>query len=247
MIFLKFDFFVVDEADQYLSDRDRREHLIAILKKLDRSISQVVLFSATYSDRVQYFFNDVLNDPNLILEDFATLPPNIDMYYIECEDPKREEILREIFKLMEISQTLIFATMKIDVNYLQTILSGWGCVTQVFSASLPAPARKQMFEDFVDGKIKILITTDVLNRGIDVPMVDFVVNFSYPFSNEKFNFEEFKHRCARTGRAGRKGKCLSFCISDNDFKIIQEIKNEHKVNIKQIQVHQLKEILTPSS
>lgn len=104
------------------------------------------------------------------------------------------------------------------------ILGNRGFTVEIFHSKLAPDKRKKIFEDFRDGKIKVLVTSDVLSRGVDVPSVDLVINYSYPFLNKEFLFEEFKHRCGRAGRAGKPGKCLNFVINDDDKTTINKLK-----------------------
>lgn len=204
------EYVVFDEADR-LFEMGFAEQLKEIIQRLPES-RQTVLFSATLPKVLVDFASAGLNEPTLIRLDVdVKISDKLRTSYFLLRDEDKTScllhMLRNTIKPEEL--TLIFVATRHHVEYLQELLMSAGILCSYIYSSLDQTARKMHLDNFRSKKYKILIVTDVAARGIDVPMLDNVINFDFP-PRPKI----FIHRVGRVARAGRSGTAYSFVLKD---------------------------------
>ncbi|XP_059154921.1 ATP-dependent RNA helicase DDX54-like [Physella acuta] len=200
------EYVVFDEADR-LFEMGFQDQLQEIIHRMPDS-RQTLLFSATLPKSLIEFARAGLTDPTLLRLDVdAKLSENLKLSFLSCRDGEKCALLVYLLKhiILPTEQTVVFAATKHHVEFLNMLLTQCGfSVTYIYSSLDPA-ARKINAAKFSLGKVKILIVTDLAARGIDVPLLDNVINFHFPAKPKLF-----VHRVGRVARAGRSGVAYSF-------------------------------------
>ena len=202
---------VLDEADRLL-EMGFQDQLSEIMKKVSQS-RQTLLFSATLPSALAEFVKVGLRDPRVIRLD-AEMKISEDLrltFALVRKEEKIAALLRILQTVVENekSQTVVFASTRHHVEHLETLLKkeGHSCVS-IFGA-MDFAARKIALATFKSGKANVMVVTDVAARGIDVPLLDNVINYDFP-ANAKL----FVHRVGRVARAGRKGIAHSILVKE---------------------------------
>ncbi|AZL89424.1 translation initiation factor 4a [Megavirus baoshan] len=192
--------------------------------------TQRVFFSATVSsESIQtahsYFRKNHghIGNPFIVLLDAEdnTLE-GIKQYYVPCQNyAQKKDILMDLLKQCRISQCIIFVNRIETANDLKIYLDDQYISTNsaVFHGLLSADVRKNIHEDFINNKIRLLISTDLTSRGLDVQGINLVINFDMPEY-----LENYIHRIGRSGRYGRKGVSISFVIINNNNNEMEKVK-----------------------
>jgi translation initiation factor 4A len=222
----KIKILIIDEADTML-DRGFKEQLYHILKSGLSDEMQICLFSATLSDETLDITNKFMVKPNQILVKKNDVPvEGIKQYYINMDkEEHKKEVLLDIYESIAINQSIIYCNSKQKVNWLFEQLKAEKFPVGEIHGELKIEEREAIMDDFRTSKFKVLITTDLLARGIDVQGVSIVVNFDVPS-----NRENYIHRIGRCGRYGRKGIAINF-ITPNDGKYIKDIETYYSIKM----------------
>ena len=201
---------VIDEADR-LFDLGFTKDMRYLLRKLPPyATRQSMLFSATLSYRVMELTYEYMNLPEFI----SVTPQTITVEGIEQQlshigSEKKLELLLGLLKREEWSRVLIFVNTKVGVDWLTNKLKGNACPAERITGDLPQRKRFRLMEQFKNGRIKILVATDVASRGIHVEDISHVINYDLPQDSENYI-----HRIGRTARAGKTGKAFSLACED---------------------------------
>jgi translation initiation factor 4A len=217
---------VLDEADQMLEDKFH-EQVMCILDQGFPSSTQVALFSATMPAEVIEVATRMLRDPVKIL-----IPPEevtlegIRQFSVEV--PKEEwkiEALTDIYSQLNINQAMIYCNKRQRVEWLADKLQGQGFPVNYIHGEMDVSERKRRMQDFRSGAVRVLISTDLLARGIDVQQVSLVINYELPT-----NQENYIHRIGRSGRFGRKGVAINM-IGPDEAEMKQQIEKYYSTKI----------------
>ncbi|OXB76408.1 UNVERIFIED_CONTAM: hypothetical protein H355_014123 [Colinus virginianus] len=204
------EYVVFDEADR-LFEMGFAEQLQEILARLPGS-HQTVLFSATLPKLLVEFARAGLTEPMLIrldVESKLSEQLKLAFFHVRGDDKPAVllHLLRSVVKPQD--QTVVFVATKHHTEYLKELLTSQGiCCTHIYS-SLDPTARKINIAKFAHGKCPVLLVTDVAARGLDIPMLDNVINYSFPAKSKLF-----LHRVGRVARAGRSGTAYSLVAPD---------------------------------
>ena len=219
--------FVLDEADNMLDQQGMGDQCMRI-KKLLPNQTQLVLFSATFADEVRkYAERFVPNANSLELKHEELNVDAITQLYIDCaNDDEKFKNLCELYGLLTIASSIIFVARKETADLLYKRMKMEGHAVSVLHGSLETQERDRLIDDFREGRSKVLITTNVLARGIDIPSVTMVVNYDMPFDKDRRpDPSTYLHRIGRTGRFGRKGVSVSFIDSKKSFDCLKFISD----------------------
>ena len=206
---------VIDEADR-LFDLGFTKDMRYLLRKLPPyDKRQSMLFSATLSYRVMELTYDFLNLPEFIsvTPDQITVE-GISQVLFHVGQDKKLSLLLGLLKREAWSRMLIFVNTKIGVEWLTHKLKGNGWPAEGITGDLPQRKRFRLMEQFKNGRIKILIATDVASRGIHVEDISHVINYDLPQDSENY-----VHRIGRTARAGKTGRALSLACEEYVFHL----------------------------
>lgn len=199
---------VLDEADEML-----QKGFLETFRELIGFIPpscKILLFSATMNNDIIKLTNHFMENPIKILVEKEELTlKGIMQYYILLKREDKLEILQQIYSGIEISQAIIYCNSKNSVDFLTIELQKMGHNVSSIHSEKKQTERSDIMKEFRCGATRVLITTDLLARGIDVYHVSLVINYEMPRENEIY-----LHRIGRSGRFGRKGMAINFVTPD---------------------------------
>lgn len=226
--------FILDEADEMLK-RGFLESINMIYNHLPAKEIQVGLFSATWGKEEQEVTKDILNSPVIISlkEEDQTLK-GIKQYYVNVGekhgssvDLMKFEVLCDLYNKSSISQSVIFCNKIERAINIAKNLNEKGFECMLFHSELTQEARNEVMEKFVAGKCRILVSSGLLARGVDIQTLSVVINFDVPQERE---IDNYIHRIGRTGRYGRKGVAINL-VSSEDLNMIRKYEEHYNTSI----------------
>lgn len=220
--------FCLDEADEMLS-RGFKEQIYDVFQFMPSSC-QVGLFSATMPTDVLEMTNKFMRDPLRILvkRDELTLE-GIKQFYIAIEkEDWKLETLCDLYEAITITQAIIYTNTRRKVEWLSEKMHSRDFTVSSLHGDMDQKERDGIMREFRTGSSRVLVTTDLLARGIDVQQVSLVINYDLPS-----NRENYIHRIGRSGRFGRKGVAINF-VTDNDVRTMQEIQEYYNTTIEEM-------------
>lgn len=220
---------ILDEADQMLEDLFA-EQIKAILDNKFPSSTRLALFSATMPQNVLEVAENYLNNPVRIL-----LPPDevtldgIKQYYVNLErEDWKLPVLLDLYQQIAVNQALIYVNKRQKAEWLAKQLAAQGFTLEYIHGEMEVGERKKRMEDFRSGQVRVLISTDLLARGIDVQQVSLVVNYELPVQRENY-----VHRIGRSGRYGKKGVAINLIYGD-ELNTLKEIEKHYSTHINEL-------------
>ncbi len=203
---------VMDESDRML-DMGFIEDVEEIFKACPRE-RQMMMFSATMPEDIRLLSNDYMNKPKEInVSRDEVVLDNIDQFYISVGRRNKSWALARIIDLDKPKALIFCQTIKM-VDMLEERLTSYDYKVEALHGDMPQKKRERVIDDFREGKIDLLIATDVAARGIDIDDIDYVVNYDMPEE-----LETYIHRIGRTGRAGKKGTAASFVTAQEEYLV----------------------------
>ena len=219
--------FVLDEADEMLSKGflDTIKEIISLIP----TTTNILLFSATMPKDIVEMTTKFMKEPKkILLKNEELTLEGIKQYYVYLKKEDKLDVLLQIYRGIEIAQAIIYCNTKKTVDYVSEALKSKGHQISAIHGDLKQIERDNIMKDFRSGVTRVLITTDLLARGIDVYQVSLVINYEMP--REK---ETYIHRIGRSGRFGRKGNAINF-VTPPEKEQLEEIQNFYNTNIEQL-------------
>ena len=217
---------ILDEADQMLEDRFK-EQVFCILQLGFPKDCQVALFSATMPEAVVEVANQLLQNPVRIL-----VPPEevtldgIKQYYVGLEKEEwKYDVLADIYKQLTINQALIYCNKRQKAEWLAEKMTAEGFPLSFIHGEMDPEERMRRMKDFRSGAVRVMISTDLLARGIDIQQISLVINFELP--NQR---ENYIHRIGRSGRFGRKGVAINL-VGPDERRALEELESHYGTSI----------------
>ncbi|XP_010533343.1 PREDICTED: eukaryotic initiation factor 4A-1-like, partial [Tarenaya hassleriana] len=220
--------FVLDEADEMLS-RGFKDQIYDIFQLLPPKI-QVGVFSATMPPEALEITRKFMNKPVRILvkRDELTLE-GIKQFYVNVEKEEwKLETLCDLYETLAITQSVIFVNTRRKVDWLTDKMRSRDHTVSATHGDMDQNTRDIIMREFRSGSSRVLITTDLLARGIDVQQVSLVINFDLPTQPENY-----LHRIGRSGRFGRKGVAINFVTRD-DERMLFDIQKFYNVVVEEL-------------
>ncbi|KAL2888854.1 ATP-dependent RNA helicase DBP5 [Ceratocystis lukuohia] len=229
---------VIDEADNMLDQQGMGDQCMRIKQNLPKDV-QVLLFSATYPPKVlTYATKFAPNSVELTLERGDQTVKGISQMYMDCPaEEDKYDILCKLYGLMTVGSSVIFVKTRDSASEIQRRMEADGHSVSALHGAFDGSDRDRLLEDFRTGKSKVLITTNVLARGIDVSTVSMVINYDIPMKGRgdaEPDPETYIHRIGRTGRFGRVGVSISFVYDKKSFHALREITNLYDIELVQL-------------
>ena len=219
--------FVLDEADEMLSKGflDTIREIISLIP----TTTKILLFSATMPRDIVELTTHFMKEPaKILVKDEELTLEGIKQYYVYLKKEDKMEVLFQIYRGIEIAQAIIYCNTKKTVENVCEDLKKKGHMISAIHGDLKQIERDAVMKDFRSGVTRVLVTTDLLARGIDVYQVSLVINYEMP--KEK---ETYIHRIGRSGRFGRKGTAINFITPPEKDKLL-EIQDFYNTNIEQL-------------
>jgi ATP-dependent RNA helicase len=227
---LNIKYLIIDEFDETLKFNFQND-IINIIKNLSNT-SQIVLSSATRNLEVDEFTQKFMNNPSIIIlkEEDVSLD-GIDQYYVLLENKNQKfDCIIDLFDQIRIAQCIVFCNTKKECNYLFNLFKKKDnkFSLDILHGDMTQDERNNVLNLFRNNKIRILLSTGIISRGIDINTISLVVNYDLPYDSA-----EYIHRIGRTGRYGKKGLSINL-ITDNDKNTLKSIEKMYNIEIKEL-------------
>ena len=219
---------IIDEADEMLSI-GFKDQLYNIFQNFSHSI-QVVLFSATLPDNIFEITNQFMKSPVTITVKAEQLTlDGISQYFVALDnDQQKYGTLKDLYSFLSVSQCIIYCNSKARVVDLHEAMHADGFPVCCIHSDMTADERDESFNKFKIGEARVLLSTNITARGIDIQQVSVVINFDVPR-----DVHTYLHRIGRSGRWGRKGVGLNFMTRRDVFKM-KEIEEYYSCQINEL-------------
>ncbi|KAH7824836.1 putative eukaryotic initiation factor 4A [Monocercomonoides exilis] len=228
--------FVLDEADLLLSQKFK-DKIFDINSNLPKN-AQTVLLSTTMPQEIIEVAHQILNDPVQILvpRDELTLD-GLRQFYVAVEKEEfKEEALFDLYDSIQVAQCVIFCNSKCKVDYITEDLRSRKFTVSSIHDGMNYIDRDRIMQDFRDGKNRVLVTTDLLSRGIDIQQISLVVNYDLPMEKESYI-----RRVERSVRFGKKGIAINL-VTEEDGQMLKDIQEFYGTKIEEMPAN-MKELL----
>ena len=227
--------FVLDEADAMVARTAQARSLGSQTLEIKKAIpdtAQILFFSATFTPEILKFSKSIVpkayvitlkNTESLVLDVIRQLS-------IDTKDVVggKLKVLQDIYTALSINQSIVFCEMKEEAKTVSRMMNDTGFTVSTLHGDLENEQRDAVMEDFRHGKSKVLITTNALARGVDIPTVAVVINYDLPVikkgTKKEPDYATYVHRIGRTGRFGRQGTAINFIHTAEDAAILQKIE-----------------------
>jgi len=220
---------VLDEADRML-DMGFIHDIKKLMKMMPKQ-RQTLLFSATFSKEIKQLAAGLLKDPVLIeVARENTTAEQVSQVVHFVDKSRKRELLSQLIKTKDWRQVLVFTRTKHGANKLTKQLEEAGITAAAIHGNKSQGARTKALASFKEGKIRVLVATDIAARGIDIDQLPHVVNYELPNVPE-----DYVHRIGRTGRAGQSGEAVSLVCID-EHKLLADIERFTKSKIKKVEI-----------
>ena len=219
---------ILDEADEMLSS-GFKEQVYQIFQFFNNNI-QVALFSATIPESIKPIVDKIVRNPVRISVKLEQLTlEGISQYFVAVDDDRQKYLaLKDIYSNLTVSLCIIYANSVKRVSELYEAMLEDGFPVCCIHSNMDRTTRENSFKDFRQGKFRVLISSNVTSRGIDIQQVGTVINFDIPKC-----VHNYLHRIGRSGRWGRKGVGINL-ITRRDFFKLREIERHYDIKVKEL-------------
>jgi len=215
---------IFDEADEMLST-GFQDNIYSIIQYISKT-TQICLFSATKNDYTLDLCDKFLNNPETILvENKNVTLEGIQQFKVVINEEWKYDTLIDIYNLLNISQCIIYINYKNKLMNIYDELIKNNYPVDFVHGEVTKDEREKKLIEFKNGQTRILLSTDLLARGIDVQQLNLVINFDLPKSKETY-----VHRIGRSGRYGRKGVAINF-ITNRELGYLNELEEHYNIKI----------------
>jgi hypothetical protein len=217
---------VIDEADEMLS-KGFKEQLYEIFQFVPKDC-QVCVFSATMPESALEVTNKIMtnNVVRILVNPEEVTLDGIEQFYLGVDNENwKIETLCDLYERLKINMTIIFVNSRRKAEYIKEKLEEQNFTVALLHGEMKHIEREKVMKSFRTGESRILLTTDIIARGIDIQQVSVVINYDLPK-----HCETYIHRIGRTGRYGRKGIAINF-VTENETAIIDRLQKWYKTNI----------------
>jgi len=220
--------FVLDECDSLLQSLDMRSDVQQIFKYTPKE-KQVMLFSATISKDIVVVARKFAQDPiEILVDNESTLTLHgLVQYFVKLAESEKNRKLTELLDNLEFNQVVIFVNSVRRASELNKLLAECAFPSMCIHSGLKQEERIERYNQFKKYKSRILVSTDVFGRGVDIERVNIVINYDMSKSSD-----DYIHRVGRAGRFGTKGLAISFVASEDDAKVLEQVQSRFEVKIE---------------
>lgn len=246
---------VVDEADKVIQSDGGKKNLPAILKGVGPKVT-IGLFSATLPEKcIQILEGLKRNYSRIVVENKADLSlKNLKHFWVRCDRKDKFPFINKFLRKVSTGSVIMFVNSRKFADMFARRLHEEGHKTEILLGDMDISDRVKILDDFKSGKIKVLLTTNLLSRGIDARKVSLVVNLDMPYTikpqtmkgednREAIDKETYLHRCGRTARFGDMGVALNIVEDDRGVRDLKEIEREYGIEMNEITMDNFDEVI----
>lgn len=233
----KIRFFILDECDKMLEQKDMSRDITEIFTKtpIDK---QVLLLSATFSKEVRKLASKFTQDSEeILIDDEAKLVlEGILQYYVRVEENQKNKKLSDLLDNLLFNQVIIFVAKVERAIELNKILRECNFPSLTIHSALDVEERIERYRQFKEGVGRILISTDLFARGVDMEKVNIVINYDMPrpLTDKQDEIDTYLHRVGRTARFGTKGLAISFVASEEELNTLKKVQERFVLKIGEL-------------
>ena len=224
----KVSFFILDEADRML-DMGFYDDIIQIVKHLPKE-RQTIMFSATMPEKIRQLAENILNNPTEVKLAVSKPAEKIIQAAYICYEAQKLDIIKDLFSSQQPERVIIFASSKMKVKEVTKALSRMKLNVGEMHSDLEQSKREEILHEFRNGRVNILVATDIVARGIDIDDIRLVINYDVPH-----DCEDYVHRIGRTARANNDGCAITF-VSETEQTKFYQIEKFLDKNIYKLQM-----------
>merc|ERR1711957_34874 len=220
--------FVLDECDKCLDKLDMRKDVQQIFIETPKK-KQVMMFSATMTTETRALCKKFMQDPHEIRvdEESKLTLHGLLQYYVKLEEKAKNRKLNDLLDALEFNQVVIFVKSMQRAIALDKLLVECSFPSITIHSGLSQDDRIARYKQFKEFQKRIMVSTDLFGRGIDIERVNIVINYDMPDESDSY-----LHRVGRAGRFGTKGLAISFVNSEEDTDILKKVQERFEVNIE---------------
>ena len=219
--------FVLDECDHLLESLDMRRDVQTIFRATPHE-KQVMMFSATLSKEIRPVCRKFTQNPEEIYvdnESKLTLH-GLQQYYVKLTESEKNRKLNDLLDVLEFNQVVIFVNGVRRAKELNKLLVECNFPSMAMYGGLSQEERLDRYNQFKEGKSRIMVSTDIFGRGVDFERVNIVINYDMSTAAD-----QYLHRVGRSGRFGTKGLAVTFISSEEDSNIIEQVQSRFEVEV----------------
>lgn len=222
--------FVLDECDRMLAEVDMRRDVQNIFKATPHE-KQVMMYSATLDKEIRPICKKFCQDPmEVYIDDGSKLTLHgLQQYYVRLEENEKNRKLNDLLDALEFNQVVIFVSKVERAKQLSKLLEDINFPAMCIHSRMKQDERIEKFKAFKEFKKRILVTTDLFGRGIDIERVNIVVNYDFPDDHD-----QYLHRVGRAGRFGTKGLAVSFVSRKEDEGVLAKVQEKFAVQVPEL-------------
>merc|ERR1719409_333267 len=219
--------FVLDECDKCLDKVDMRKDIQSIFMETPKK-KQVMMFSATMTTESRALCKKFMQDPHEISvdEESKLTLHGLLQYYVKLEEKSKNRKLNDLLDALEFNQVVIFVKSVQRATALDRLLDECSFPSISIHSGLKQEERIARYKQFKEFQKRIMVSTDLFGRGIDIERVNIVINYDMPDDSDSY-----LHHVGRAGRFGTKGLAISFVSTDEDKDVLKKVQERFEVNI----------------
>ena len=219
-------YFILDEADRML-DMGFYDDIMAVVNRLPKE-RQTIMFSATMPTNIRKMAKAIMNHPAEVQIAISRPPETINQQAADLFEAQKNDYLKLLLKERSLKKVIVFVGKKQRVKDLTRALRAIHIDARAMHSDLEQKERDEVMLDFRNGKVDVLVATDIVSRGIDVDDIPLVINYDVPR-----DAEDYVHRIGRTARAENKGEAITL-VSPEDKRFFNKIERFLQKNIDRI-------------
>jgi len=218
--------FIIDECDNMLDQIDMRKQVQDIFKRTPHT-KQVMMFSATISDASKAVCRKFTkNAQEIFVDDKQLTLHGLQQHFVKLTEREKNRKLTDLLDALDFNQVVIFVSTKRRAQFLNKMLQTCAFPSVCVDGSMQQQVRLKLFKEFKEYKHRILVSTNLFGRGVDIERVNIVIN--YDMTRES---DEYLHRVGRAGRFGTKGLAITFLATAEGEEIMKKVQERFKVKV----------------
>eukprot|EP00485_Elphidium_margaritaceum_P002301 CAMPEP_0202686510 /NCGR_PEP_ID=MMETSP1385-20130828/2263_1 /ASSEMBLY_ACC=CAM_ASM_000861 /TAXON_ID=933848 /ORGANISM="Elphidium margaritaceum" /LENGTH=440 /DNA_ID=CAMNT_0049341095 /DNA_START=150 /DNA_END=1472 /DNA_ORIENTATION=+ len=218
--------FIIDECDNMLDQVDMRRQVQDIFKRTPHS-KQVMMFSATIGEQSKSVCRKFTkNAQEIFVDDKQLTLHGLQQHFVKLSEREKNRKLNDLLDALDFNQVVVFVKTKSRATQLNRLLASCAFPSICVHSDMPQASRLQLFKEFKEYKHRILVSTNLFGRGVDIERVNIVINYDMPQDSD-----EYLHRVGRAGRFGTKGLAITFMSTAEDQEIMNKIQERFKVKV----------------